>query len=588
MSSINHLFQSETQGFQHGASTDGGGPETKFSFAGSSNIEEIRDFKKKIVLLTRFHGVEKFLYAPLEEYLPDPADYRLNRAAERRLFETDKEKVELAAQKAYAIVKTKFTPKSEAYGVIEKGDESEKVNEIWQLFCAHYDNYSTATGADKIIHSYYETPDNLEIISLFIRFTQHFNRIDQIEKVINMAPDASFMNSFSPQFGNDRMIAARGGWEYSEEKSSVTTFPQWARALHALHRIKQEVPNHAKLVNNFLYEHIGRKRNQDIKRITVEETLDKLKAFVLINKNKTVEKQEVRATKPVFYCSEHGENFSHATAQCRFLRHRRQGRDEERRQSRSKSRDQRFRKSVSRDRKNIRSISRDRRDFRSNSRDRSRGRLDYGDRGNYRSFTRSTSRDRRFKYPRGPSPYPRRDATSRVESFEKVYHSTVGDSKAMHQIDLSNNEASQSNDKESDKLFDLYDYSTIINVNLTTANHNDYSEILGDSGASAVIFNSAHIDLVAEREEIGGAILGAGGTQVGAIKYKGFTELMGVRIPCYVADITKSVIGIGLLTQQYGFIVEFRGSEMTLHSTLSGQRANVSVNNSFLFPLPAF
>jgi hypothetical protein len=75
MSSINHLFQSETQGFQHGASTDGGGPETKFSFAGSSNIEEIRDFKKKIVLLTRFHGVEKFLYAPLEEYLPDPADY---------------------------------------------------------------------------------------------------------------------------------------------------------------------------------------------------------------------------------------------------------------------------------------------------------------------------------------------------------------------------------------------------------------------------------------------------------------------------------------------------------------------------------
>jgi hypothetical protein len=73
----------------------------------------------------------------------------------------------------------------------------------------------------------------------------------------------------------------------------------------------------------------------------------------------------------------------------------------------------------------------------------------------------------------------------------------------MHQIDLSNNEASQSNDKESDKLFDHYDYSTIINLNLTTANHNDYSELLGDSGASAVIFNSAHIDLVAEREEIG-------------------------------------------------------------------------------------
>jgi hypothetical protein len=102
-------------------------------------------------------------------------------------------------------------------------------------------------------------------------------------------------------------------------------------------------------------------------------------------------------------------------------------------------------------------------------------------------------------------------------------------------------------------LFTLYDY-TVLHTNIDSRKWNDDSaEIIGDSGASAIIFNLANIHLATELVAREGAIEGAADTQLGAIKYEGFTELMVVRMPCYVADISKSVVAIGLLMLRCSF-----------------------------------
>ena len=86
--------------------------------------------------------------------------------------------------------------------------------------------------------------------------------------------------------------------------------------------------------------------------------------------------------------------------------------------------------------------------------------------------------------------------------------------------------------------------------------------------------------------ETTGAIEGSNGTQIGAILYSGFTEFMGVRVPCYIANITKSVVGIGFLTQEYGFDILFTGNFMHIYSQVSGETSSVLVNDRYLFELP--
>jgi hypothetical protein len=72
-------------------------------------------------------------------------------------------------------------------------------------------------------------------------------------------------------------------------------------------------------------------------------------------------------------------------------------------------------------------------------------------------------------------------------------------------------------------------------------------EILGDSSASGIIFNQLNEHLVTDKQPVEGSIIGANGTQLGAIVHKGFIEFMRVCMRCYVADITKSVVGIGYI-----------------------------------------
>ena len=139
-----------------------------------------------------------------------------------------------------------------------------------------------------------------------------------------------------------------------------------------------------------------------------------------------------------------------------------------------------------------------------------------------------------------------------------------------------------------DSIFALHDYTAVlINVKYDSRKWSeDAAEIIGDSGASAIIFNLCNAHLATDLKETTGAIQGSNGTQLGAILYEGFTEFMGVRVPCYVADISKSVVGIGFITQEYNFDVLFSGKFMHIYSQLSGETSSVIANNQYLFPLP--
>jgi hypothetical protein len=49
--------------------------------------------------------------------------------------------------------------------------------------------------------------------------------------------------------------------ERAEEK---TTFPPWAKVLHALHKIKNDVSKYEKLIKQFLYEYFGKSQTQSL------------------------------------------------------------------------------------------------------------------------------------------------------------------------------------------------------------------------------------------------------------------------------------------------------------------------------------
>ena len=146
---------------------------------------------------------------------------------------------------------------------------------------------------------------------------------------------------------------------------------------------------------------------------------------------------------------------------------------------------------------------------------------------------------------------------------------------------------SQETDRNDDKIFNLHDYNIILH-NLTNSgrfNDNNFHEILGDSGASRIIFNRANMHLASELEPAQGSILGAGGVQIGAVSHSGRTEFMGVIVPCFVADISKSVVSLGYLLS-YGFEFRLKGHYMDIYAERSGRSASIKLDYSFLFPIP--
>ena len=191
----------------------------------------------------------------------------------------------------------------------------------------------------------------------------------------------------------DRTTSVLGGASSAKpEEKTATTFPQWARVLHALYRIKTEVSKYSKLISRFLYEYIDKASNQKLEDLTIEHTLEQLKSFLMIHNDK--EKAVALLTKPGFYCEVHGKNSTRDTKGCRAIK-----------AVKEKSKSGR---SENYSRSNFRSRSRERHnegrgditrnyDHRSNSRDRDYMRRHYSD------IPREIRREERR---RSSSPYP--------------------------------------------------------------------------------------------------------------------------------------------------------------------------------------
>jgi hypothetical protein len=52
-------------------------------------VEAIEKFKAKILEITRIHHVEKVLFLPVEELLPDPKGYKPDDFTEQRKYHED-------------------------------------------------------------------------------------------------------------------------------------------------------------------------------------------------------------------------------------------------------------------------------------------------------------------------------------------------------------------------------------------------------------------------------------------------------------------------------------------------------------------
>ena len=514
----------------------------------------------------------------MEDLVPDKTKYKADDHSEMRQLQQDTDKIYELAAKAYALVKSRFKPNSQAAAVIQPAEETGRLDELWKLFLLHYDNPVTKAGADRLIRAFYDKPSNPEIINLFLIYTEHFNKIDQITAYLVQPQNAarSLVDVLTPKKLLQTPIADRttsvlgGASSAKPEEKTATTFPQWARVLHALYRIKTEVTKYSKIISRFLYEYIDKANNQKLEDLTIEHTLEQLKSFLMIHSD--TEKAVALLTKPGFYCEVHGKNSTHDTKGCRAIKavkeRSKSGRSENYSRSnfRSRSRERHNeRRGGSRERRNY--------DHRSNSRDRDYKRRHYSD------IPREIRREERR---RSSSPYPHK----RPQSDNMKSHSAYTTYARKEKKEEPEKKEILEKDNE-DKLFSLSDYTVVLHTTFNKKRWSeDDSEIISDSGASEIIFNLVSAYLATELEPLEGSIEGANGTQLGAIVAVGYTEFMGVRVRCYVADIAKSVVSIGLLTQQYDFDVLFTGGFMHIYSQRSGETSSVLVNDRNLFPIP--
>ena len=236
------MFSTLNYSTQHGASFNAGTNSVQMPqfagelFSGSNSAQKIQEFKNQVIAVLRFHGLEKWLGQPVEELLPEKSKYNEKDMADMRKFDEDSDKIYLQAAKAYAIVRGKFKPNSEAESVIRPADDQGRLDTLWELFCGHYDNPITKSGAAKLIQSWYNVDSQMDILALFMFFTEHFTKIDTVPEKINKGVLISGINSPLKKFSMKTPSSTSSADQSVTSDSAAKNFtmPAWAKTLHAL------------------------------------------------------------------------------------------------------------------------------------------------------------------------------------------------------------------------------------------------------------------------------------------------------------------------------------------------------------------
>ena len=573
------MFSTLNYSTQHGASFNAGTNSVQMPqfagelFSGSNSAHKIQEFKNQVIALLRFHGLEKWLGQPVEELLPEKSKYNEKDMADMRKFDEDSDKIYLQAAKAYAIVRGKFKPNSEAESVIRPADDEGRLDTLWELFCGHYDNPITKSGAAKLIQSWYTVDSQMDILALFMFFTEHFTKIETVPEKINKGVLISGINSPLKKFSMKTPSATSSADQSVTSTSAAKnlTVPAWAKTLHALYHIA-EIPKHKDLVNKFIFEHVITSHNQDLRDLTVESTLELLKAFLqnnqAIKKDKTVASFNAETT---FYCNFHGDNSSHSTKDCvRNNKRQRQG--------------------------NFNNYSRNYERFK-NYRDRSQ-------QSSRRDRSYSPGRDNRSRPrdDRRDSPYPRREikdkehSTPRLNNYVAIADALTTTSKSSTKDILygkqNYDEARSPRYQSGGSDTELDIHNTVIRLDIDDSNPavpDASDEIIADSGTNSIVINGEHAHLVSEKVPEEGTIIGATGQQLGLVTHRGSIIFMGVPVQCYVANISKSVVGLGYLSQHYGFLFGIRLDRMQICSQFSALSAIIAGrDNLFRLPMSLF
>jgi hypothetical protein len=91
----------------------------------------------KMLNVARINEVEEYLYYSPDEFMPDPSEYRLQKAEKKRQYEAERKKVRKQGTRAFGIIRSMFKHNSQAESVIKEADGPGRLDLLWKLFIQH-------------------------------------------------------------------------------------------------------------------------------------------------------------------------------------------------------------------------------------------------------------------------------------------------------------------------------------------------------------------------------------------------------------------------------------------------------------------
>ena len=572
-------------------------------FSGLDGPQEVTKMKEIIMHDLRLYGLEKFLDHDISELAPDKDDYDLKIPSERRLLQADKQKLVEDAARAWTLVRNRFKKGSPAEALIKPTEQTGALNVLWKIFLTQYDNRTNRRGALELMQKFFDNDIkyNSDLIAHFI-FLQ-----DTIQEIQGLAakPENTIQVGISTplntriDFSSDTERISR----FSSVNTPTAVFPGWFPTILLLMRLAQ-LPNHKEFIKKFIFEYLVKSYNQRLEDISVPACYEHLKNFSQIY-NKTEFKaqptiqayQTMAAPSQPLFCSFHGPNPSHTTKDCLQINRQTQSRSRST-DNRSYTRDQHDnpRKSVKYNRSPSpypyrKGIRDNRREF-SRSRSNSRDRRSHQDRGNGGSW--SSPRVRSF-YAKEENQTPRQFNNYHTEaniSLGGDYEPAVYSSELPPQFARTPPHYAYESEyhPDSEPMANVSKECNHVKLYCSIAERKDGETesklIIADNACTAVILNKKRKKLAYELEPIEGTIYGALGHQHGAVTHRGFVDIMGVKTRCFIANITKSCIGLNYLSVYYGFVFKIEGRILQIYSKRSGRATELIMNSSLLSEMP--
>jgi len=585
-----------------------------WTFTGELGPEEFTKLKQVVYHDLRVHGLEAFVEKDIEELYPDAEDYDLTDRNYRRMFKQAKKEVVRESIYAWNLVRGRFKEGSRGESIVAPTDPIGSLHIMWKTVLDHYSECNSKRGVWELAQKLFnkELTKSKDILAHFGQLKTTINDIQNLVK--NPNPNDSvglttpttrrleFATSHSTS-GDSATPNPGRPTRFSNAKPETIELPRWFPTYLTLLILAQN-PKHTDTIEKFTHSYLIQNHSQRLDEITMDACFEQLKIFQKIQNSKNKKKEEKKEEKPQiqvnnanfhakepFFCSFHGPNYSHSTKYCQEI-HQSSRNGESHYQRRAIStngalptgRTSGFKRSPSPYRPQRKEFNRSGRFNRERSRSSERG--------------HGHSEPRRLRFDQSPSPNKLQNFHTEVDdnswgsnyAQQQAINATYSSELPPTFANTPPNYAYEHGGSDTE-IDDTPSECYHIDLKCTAIEKEEVDNeetdlIIGDNGCNAIIFNTKMLHLVYDIQPAEGTIFGATGSKNGAIKYKGFVDFMGVKCRCFVANITKSCIGLNYTAVHYGFKYKIEGKILSIHSSRSGKSVDLIMNNQLLSEMP--